>query len=74
MGQFRVKHLGQFSVKQVGQFSVKQVGQFRVKQVGQYSVKSTLIAAQVPSNLWYDLIGKPTISYAILDSLTSKAH
>jgi DNA replication protein DnaC len=39
-----------------------------------HGLKSTLIAAQVPSTLWYDLIGEPTISDAILDRLTSKAH
>lgn len=39
-----------------------------------HGIKSTIIAAQVPTTHWYDLVGEPTISDAILDRLTAKAH
>lgn len=35
--------------------------------------KSTLIASQLPVASWYEIIGEPTLSDAILDRLTSKA-
>lgn len=36
--------------------------------------KSTLIASQRPVAAWYEVIGEPTLSDAILDRLTAKAH
>lgn len=39
-----------------------------------HSVKSTLVAAQLPVATWYDIIGEPTLSDAILDRLTAKAN
>ncbi len=35
--------------------------------------KSTIISSQLPVAAWYDVIGEPTISDAILDRITSKA-
>lgn len=35
--------------------------------------KSTLICSQLPVSTWFDLIGEPTLSDAILDRITSKA-
>ena len=35
--------------------------------------KSTMIASQLPVSAWYEIIGEPTLSDAILDRLTSKA-
>ena len=34
--------------------------------------KSTIIASQLPVSAWYEIIGEPTLSDAILDRLTSK--
>lgn len=34
--------------------------------------KSTIISSQLPVAAWYDIIGEPTLSDAILDRLTSK--
>lgn len=36
--------------------------------------KSTLIASQLPVALWYEIIAEPTLSDAIMDRLTAKAH
>lgn len=35
--------------------------------------KSTIISSQLPVSAWYDIIGEPTLSDAILDRLTSKS-
>lgn len=35
--------------------------------------KSTIVASQLPVAAWYDIIGEPTLSDAVLDRLTSKA-
>ena len=35
--------------------------------------KSTIISSQLPVMAWYDIIGEPTLSDAILDRLTSKS-
>lgn len=35
--------------------------------------KSTIISSQLPVVAWYDIIGEPTLSDAILDRLTSKS-
>src|SRR5690606_10705395 len=34
--------------------------------------KATIIASQLPVSAWYEIIGEPTLSDAILDRLTSK--
>jgi len=34
--------------------------------------KSTIMASQLPVSAWYEIIGEPTLSDAILDRLTSK--
>jgi DNA replication protein DnaC len=39
-----------------------------------HALKSTLVAAQLPVATWYDIIGEPTLSDAILDRLTAKAN
>lgn len=39
-----------------------------------HGVKSTLIASQLPVSAWYEIIGEPTLSDAILDRLTSGSH
>ena len=39
-----------------------------------YDRHSTLIASQVPSDHWHDIIGDPTIADAILDRLIHNAH
>ena len=39
-----------------------------------YGRRSTLIAAQLPSNHWHELIGDPTLADAILDRLVHNAH
>lgn len=39
-----------------------------------YNRRSTLIASQVPSKHWHDIIGDPTIADAILDRLVHNAH
>lgn len=36
--------------------------------------RSTLIASQLPVNMWYEVIGESTIADAILDRLVHKAH
>jgi len=38
-----------------------------------HSRKSTIISSQLPVSAWYDIIGEPTLSDAILDRLTSKS-
>lgn len=35
--------------------------------------KATIISSQLPVAVWYDIIGEPTLSDAILDRLTSKS-
>lgn len=35
--------------------------------------KSTIVSSQLPVAAWYDIIGEPTLSDAILDRLTSKS-
>lgn len=39
-----------------------------------HGIKSTLIASQLPVAAWYEIIGEPTLSDAILDRLTAHAH
>jgi len=39
-----------------------------------HGVKSTLVASQLPIAAWYEVIGEPTLSDAILDRLTAKAN
>ncbi len=39
-----------------------------------YDRHSTLIASQVPSDYWHEIIGDPTIADAILDRLIHNAH
>lgn len=39
-----------------------------------YDRRSTLIASQVPTDHWHDIIGDPTIADAILDRLIHNAH
>lgn len=39
-----------------------------------YDRRSTLMASQVPSDHWHDIIGDPTIADAILDRLIHNAH
>ena len=39
-----------------------------------YNRRSTLIASQIPSEHWYDIIGDPTIADAILDRIIHNAH
>ncbi|MBL0033912.1 MAG: ATP-binding protein [Bacteroidetes bacterium] len=34
--------------------------------------KSTIIASQLPSALWYEIIGEPTLADAILDRVVTK--
>ena len=36
--------------------------------------KSTIIASQLPSALWYEIIGEPTLADAILDRVVTNAH
>ncbi len=36
--------------------------------------KSTIIASQLPVNIWHDVIGEGTIADAILDRLVHSAH
>jgi DNA replication protein DnaC len=35
--------------------------------------KSTILSSQLPVAAWYDIIGEPTLSDAILDRITSKS-
>jgi DNA replication protein DnaC len=39
-----------------------------------HGIKSTLIASQLPVSAWYEIIGEPTLSDAILDRITSGAN
>ena len=39
-----------------------------------YDRRSTLIASQLHSDHWHDIIGDPTIADAILDRLVHNAH
>ena len=39
-----------------------------------HGIKSTLIASQLPVSAWYEIIGEPTISDAILDRITAGAN
>jgi DNA replication protein DnaC len=36
--------------------------------------RSTIITSQLPVSKWYDIIGEPTISDAILDRLVHSSH
>jgi DNA replication protein DnaC len=36
--------------------------------------KSMIIASQLPTNIWYEIIAEPTIADAILDRIVSNAH
>lgn len=36
--------------------------------------KSMIIASQLPTNIWYEVIAEPTIADAILDRIVSNAH
>ncbi len=36
--------------------------------------KSIIIASQIPSSIWYEIIGEPTLADAILDRIVSNAH
>ncbi len=36
--------------------------------------KSLIIASQLPSAIWYEIIGEPTLADAILDRVVSNAH
>lgn len=39
-----------------------------------HGIKSTLVASQLPVAAWYDIIGEPTLSDAILDRITTQAN
>jgi DNA replication protein DnaC len=39
-----------------------------------YQINSTLIASQLPINIWFDYLKEPTIADAIMDRLTENAH
>ena len=39
-----------------------------------HGIKSTLVASQLPVAAWYEIIGEPTLSDAILDRITAKAN
>ena len=39
-----------------------------------YGLKSTIVASQLPVASWYEIIGEPTLSDAILDRLTNGSH
>lgn len=39
-----------------------------------HGIRSTLVCSQLPVATWYEIIGEPTLSDAILDRLISKAH
>jgi len=39
-----------------------------------HGINSTLVASQLPVVAWYDIIGEPTLSDAILDRITAKAN
>ena len=36
--------------------------------------RSTIVTSQVPIDLWYEIIGNPTIADAVLDRLVHNAH
>ena len=38
-----------------------------------HGLKSTIIASQLPVAAWYEVIGEPTISDAILDRITHQS-
>lgn len=39
-----------------------------------YEMGSTLIASQLPIDVWHDVIGEPTFANAILDRLVHNAY
>lgn len=39
-----------------------------------HGIKSTIVASQLPVSTWYEIIGEPTLSDAILDRITAGAH
>jgi DNA replication protein DnaC len=39
-----------------------------------YGRGATLITSQIPVDRWHDLIGEPTLAYAILDRIIHNAH
>ncbi len=39
-----------------------------------YQLRSTIIASQLPVNLWFDYLNEPTLADAIMDRLTENAH
>nr|VFJ98279.1 MAG: IstB-like ATP binding protein [Candidatus Kentron sp. LFY] len=39
-----------------------------------HGLRSTLVASQLPVDLWHDHIGEPTLADAILDRLIHNAH
>jgi DNA replication protein DnaC len=39
-----------------------------------HGIKSTLVASQLPVAAWYEIIGEPTLSDAILDRITTQAN
>jgi DNA replication protein DnaC len=39
-----------------------------------YDLSSTIVTSQVPTDLWHDCIGDPTIADAILDRLIHNSH
>lgn len=39
-----------------------------------HQVRSTIIASQLPLNLWHDMIGDPTLADAICDRIVHNAH
>ena len=39
-----------------------------------YEKRSTILTSQIPLDLWYDLIGNPTIADAVLDRLVHNAY
>lgn len=39
-----------------------------------HGVKSTMVSSQLPVSAWYEIIGEPTLSDAILDRITSNAN
>ena len=41
---------------------------------GRYEARSIMITSQVPVDLWYEIIGDPTLADAILDRLVHNAY
>lgn len=37
-------------------------------------LRSTMVCSQLPVSSWYEIVGEPTLSDAILDRITSQAH